>query len=923
MNKIDEIKLLVNRYSNKDVIMCLNDTRINGNTNLGLENHYVYLKNHPSGTRVAGGVAILVPEDLVSNQVSGFEQMVETLCIDIKLRNGKNLRLATQYIHPGKKMTRDLFQKMTKGTRNSHVDYVVLMGDLNGKIGLLEGEHVCKGGEEILKLSNEFGFEIANEGDPTYISSSHNYTSAIDLTIMKLKGNPRYSWRTEHTIGSDHLPTILEIESARNESRRKRVNWANLREELNKKVYPEVGYEKESIERALAAATESIQSAVAAVSEWKRIDSKTGIKLSQDTNDLIWIRRKILNMRIRWEKLGRNTEELRRILNQCNKEMKRALKSERDKNENEGARQLLEEKDANKRWKLLKNFEEKNKEKEIRSGLERPDGTVTMSEHEMADLHAMRLEEAHAFPEDSKFSDDWKREVEEEVRVNSTKFEPVHDQNQLTSLAEEEKIGPEEIGEILRNKNNKSSAGHDSIDYKIIKHGGPKLMKFLASLFTVLVVTGYFPEAWKMAHIRMQPKPGKEKQKVKSYRPISLTTCLSKLYEATIKKRFEKKLSRIRPDNIYQAGYKPGRSGQEHTLRLTECVHAAMMKKQATLAVFLDVEGAFDKVWQDGLLYKLLKMGLPDFLLRTIASFLQNRRLKVKVGKTLSKEVLMKAGTPQGCVLSPNLFNAYVDDLRSIVGEEVFLAQYADDIAIWTTSICPRLAEEKIQRALNNIEKWTNKWRIKLAPEKTHFCLFTRCPTHRELRTNLFLSGTRIEGAKEVNFLGIKFDETLSWHTYREDLIKRVKFRTHILSKLAAKSRWSHTGRLVAFYKAVVVPVWLYGSLLFAHKAGNFWNSFKKSVGQAMTSIAGVPRKMNRETLLDSLSMPEIEVYLKTQASKRIKNILKNTPLYEELVEMQQVQTNTTRHYTSPIRERITEEQWEEIKEHREQQRTT
>ena len=67
--------------------------------------------------------------------------------------------------------------------------------------------------------------------------------------------------------------------------------------------------------------------------------------------------------------------------------------------------------------------------------------------------------------------------------------------------------------------------------------------------------------------------------------------------------------------------------------------------------------------------------------------------------------VKMAAGTPQGAVLSPSLFNFFVDDLRDIIGigDGIELAQYADDIAIWSTNLCPRQAEKDINEALKKI----------------------------------------------------------------------------------------------------------------------------------------------------------------------------------------------------------------------------
>ena len=126
------------------------------------------------------------------------------------------------------------------------------------------------------------------------------------------------------------------------------------------------------------------------------------------------------------------------------------------------------------------------------------------------------------------------------------------------------------------------------------------------------------------------------------------------------------------------------------------------------VAVFLDVEGAFDKVWVNGLLSKIFRMGLPNFLICIITGFLLKCSLRVKVGDHYSNYVQMKAGTPQGAVLSPVLFNIFVDDIASIIKDSnVQLAQYADDIALWVADDCPQKAEAAMNECLEKLSSWT------------------------------------------------------------------------------------------------------------------------------------------------------------------------------------------------------------------------
>jgi retron-type reverse transcriptase len=99
--------------------------------------------------------------------------------------------------------------------------------------------------------------------------------------------------------------------------------------------------------------------------------------------------------------------------------------------------------------------------------------------------------------------------------------------------------------------------------------------------------------------------------------------------------------------------------------------------KLSTAAVFLDIEKAFDTTWHTGLLYKLSKLEFSTSLIKLISSFLSQRKFRVSVEGEMSTPRVMQAGVPQGSVLSPTLFNMYINDAPQTKG--VHLALFADD----------------------------------------------------------------------------------------------------------------------------------------------------------------------------------------------------------------------------------------------------
>ena len=194
------------------------------------------------------------------------------------------------------------------------------------------------------------------------------------------------------------------------------------------------------------------------------------------------------------------------------------------------------------------------------------------------------------------------------------------------------------------------------------------------------MATGYYPKLWKKAEGIMIPKPGKDGKMPGNYRPISLLSCMGKLFDASC--RIRNFLEKEKFFSKWQNGFRSKRIAMEHVFRLVEETQLGFTKKWKGGAIFIDVEKAFDSVWHDGLRYKLMNGSLPRKMVRLISSFLSDRTIKVNCCNNCSEEVTLNAGTPQGSVLSPLLFIIYVNDIPDMSSLNVRLSQFADDMGI-------------------------------------------------------------------------------------------------------------------------------------------------------------------------------------------------------------------------------------------------
>src|SRR5262249_53892401 len=149
--------------------------------------------------------------------------------------------------------------------------------------------------------------------------------------------------------------------------------------------------------------------------------------------------------------------------------------------------------------------------------------------------------------------------------------------------------------------------------------------------------------------------------------------------------------------------------------RLIHIIEQALEGTEVCSAIFLDVAQAFDKVWHEGLIYKLNQL-LPAQFVQLLQSYINERIFRVRFGDAYSDFKDIKAGVPQGSVLGPILYLLFTWDLPKTQG--VTNATFADDTANLATDKSVEKSTAKLQSSCNNVSNWTNKWRIKLNDDK-------------------------------------------------------------------------------------------------------------------------------------------------------------------------------------------------------------
>jgi len=275
---------------------------------------------------------------------------------------------------------------------------------------------------------------------------------------------------------------------------------------------------------------------------------------------------------------------------------------------------------------------------------------------------------------------------------------------------------------------------------------------------------GYFPKSWKRAVIITIPKPGKDIRHPANYRPISLLSSLSKVFEKVILTKLNAVIgSKIRQE---QFAFRSHHSITHQLVGLIDRLSVNKSNKQRTAAIFLDIEKAFDRVWHSGLLYKLHQLNTPAYLLALVKSFLQDRIFIVRVENEISSAKPIRAGVPQGSCLSPILYSAYTNDIP--LNSNASLSLFADDTLLTTTNRNPSRAAIQLQKQIDLAMAWFQKWKLKVNAQKSVAVMFNRPRGFNDFKPQI--NGQTIEWSTSSKYLGLtidqdqKFKKTYQYH---------------------------------------------------------------------------------------------------------------------------------------------------------------
>lgn len=373
---------------------------------------------------------------------------------------------------------------------------------------------------------------------------------------------------------------------------------------------------------------------------------------------------------------------------------------------------------------------------------------------------------------------------------------------------------------IIESLNPKKASGPDSIPNRVLiaLKKSQSTISLLTLIFNACIQFSYFPMPWKLSKVCAIPKKSTSSSNPLDYRPISLISCIGKLFEALILNKLKNHEESQQILIKQQFGFRNHHSTDQQILRIVEKAAFGFNNNKSTGVVMLDLEKAFDTVWHDGLIHKLSAAGYPVYLVKLIQSFLSNRKAFVSYQSGNSPSYQVPAGVPQGSLISPHLFNIFINDIPLPCNSE--LAIYADDTAIMCQIPWKNLSKAKkiLLKALSSVHQFFSDWKIRLNSSKTDFTILTKSTKmiQRSDSDKIKFNNCEFSWSRVARYLGVILDAKLTFKFHINEALKKAKsLAFNSLYCLLKKGNRVPVREKVIIYKSIIRPILTYACPVF------------------------------------------------------------------------------------------------------------
>ena len=426
------------------------------------------------------------------------------------------------------------------------------------------------------------------------------------------------------------------------------------------------------------------------------------------------------------------------------------------------------------------------------------------------------------------------------------------------------RVSPETVFKIISSLENNKATGMDGVSVKILKSGSPFLSHILSFLFNNSMLSGKVPKCWKTKRISPLFKEG-DPEDCNNYRPISILPVVMKIFEKIVNHQISEFIDSNNLITNFQSGFRKNHSTDTAVLEVTDFILNELHKGKHVGAVLIDFKKAFDTVDHTILLKKLFCMGFRDSAFDWIQSYLSDRTQFCKVGDSFSDPLIEESyGVPQGSVLGPLFFLIYINDLQGVISSYFHL--YADDTIIIQSCNDTNTLIKSLEDQLLKIDQWLTNNKLTINTSKTKSIFFgskKRLNSYYADDNKLSYVNTPLETVKSAKYLGVIFDDKLSW----KDHTASVKSKAyHNLYKLKCISEFLTPFTKQLLIKSLVFPYLNYCSSSWSQVNCNIKSSLQRLLNKS-TKFMNQPERSIDEIWKTNLSVTTFKVLHKLAPS--------------------------------------------------------
>ena len=792
--RIDEIHSLLCIRDGYDII-CISETWLNSsitNDMIDIQGYQLFRKDRMD--KKGGGVAIYVSETIPARQRENLEhQSLEMLSLEIQSQ-GKRYILCCCYRPPGANANQalefiDNLQLVINNIIYDEPESFFILGDLNDKCIIWDDEH--NGSELGVKLVNLVTsnnlFQVINE--PTHITP--NISSTLDLIITD---SPGYivSSGVGTPIGDPyHCLIFCKIRCLKMQQKSySRVIW-----KYNLGNY-------ESLNDSLATAPwgpmEIFEDIDDAVSYFKQLfieTCKQFIPVKTVTirpKDEPWITtmvRRYLRKRHRaFKKWKQHPSDLNynrycQIRIQTEEVKEKAKNDYHIKLSNKLCNPDTSVKDY---WKLTKAIYGSK----VKSGIPSliMNNVVYSSAQDKCKIFNNHFAKKAALPNQLPH-------LPEFTKLTHDTFDNLY-------------ISVDDVAKVMKDLDISKATGPDGISNTLLKRTANSISTPLCRIFNLSIASGKFPTEWKEANLSPIFKAN-NKQDTNNYRPISLLSNIGKILERLVFVKLYDYCMRNDLLTWRNSAYKARDSTVNQLIYIVHKIYEALANGTDVCFVSLDASAAFDRVWHEGLIFKLKQFGIKGKMLNWFIDYLSNRKQRVVIEGHHSEWTYIKSGVPQGSILGPLLFLIYTNDIVDNIDSGILL--FADDTCLLEPLLEGNISISKLNKDLETLSQWAKQWLVKFNPTKTKYLIFSKKLEHNTYN-DLYLEGKALEKVDTHRHLGLIMNSRLTWDNHINHICTEAGKRLSIIKRL---SNCIAPLTKIHIYKSFIRPVLEYGSVIF------------------------------------------------------------------------------------------------------------